>query len=219
MDTQAFIELVKAGSSDAVKAALAAEPQLAGVRDGSGLSVVLTAAYYGRPEIAGMLADQRDDLDIYEAAATGKSARVTELLRQEPALANAFAADGFQALGLAAFLGHLDTVQVLLSRGAAVNSASRNSLRVMPLHSAIANRHQAISRVLIEHGADVNATQQENFTPLMEAAQNGDLETASLLLQHGADPKPATAKGQTALSLAEQAGMVELLWRALAANG
>ncbi|MCL4504914.1 MAG: ankyrin repeat domain-containing protein [Chloroflexi bacterium] len=221
MDAHGFIEAVKAGSVDAVKMALAADPRLAGARDESGLSVVLLAMYYGQTAIAQLLADRRTDLNIYEASAAGRSARVVELLRQEPSLANAFAADGFQPLGLAAFFGHLETVQALLNHGAAVNVASQNPLKVMPLHSAIANRHQAISRVLVEHGADVNARQQADFTPLMEAAQNGDLETAQLLLRHGADPQPTTTKGQTALSLAEQAGhaeMVELLRRALA-NG
>ena len=221
MDTQTFLKAVKAGSVETVKTALADNTQLASARDESGLPVILLASYYGQAAIAQLLADQRNDLDIYEASATGRSERVKELLQRDPSLANAFAADGFQPLGLAAFFGHPEAAQVLLEHGAAVNVASRNSFNVMPLHSAIANRNQAISRMLIEHGADVNARQQEDFTPLMEAAQNGDLETAKLLLQHGADPKPAAAKGQSALGLAEQAGhteMVELLRSALASG-
>jgi len=40
---------------------------------------------------------------------------------------------------------------------------------------------------LIAHVANVNAGQAESgFTPLHEAAANGDLEFATLLLEHGA---------------------------------
>ena len=56
---------------------------------------------------------------------------------------------------------------------------------LMPLHSAVANRNVAIARMLVEHGADVNAAQQDDFTPLMEAAQNGDLEGMSAPVKKG----------------------------------
>jgi ankyrin repeat protein len=60
-------------------------------------------------------------------------------------------------------------------------------MKVTPLHSAAAARQVAIARLLIAHGANVNAAQAESgFTPLYEAAANGDLEFATLLLEHGA---------------------------------
>jgi tankyrase len=61
---------------------------------------------------------------------------------------------------------------------------------VMPLHSACAaseaDIRYAIANLLLEHGADPNARQEGDFTPLMEADQNTDVRLRELLVQHGA---------------------------------
>src|SRR5512135_3096541 len=138
---------------------LEVEPALVNARDENGLSAVLTAAYYQEPDIARLLVQRGAELNVFEACAVGELPRVQALVKQQPDLINAYAPDGFQPLGLAAFFGHTDMVEFLLSQGAAVNSPSRNAMRVMPLHSAIANRRSAIVRLLLDHGADVNAAQ------------------------------------------------------------
>jgi ankyrin repeat protein len=43
-----------------------------------------------------------------------------------------------------------------------------------------------LAKLLLEHGADANARQQDDFTPLMEADQHGDARLRSLLVEHGA---------------------------------
>jgi ankyrin repeat protein len=88
--------------------------------------------------------------------------------------------------------------------GAEVNSPSRNLLRVMPLHSAVARQSLAIARMLLAAGAEVNATQADEFTPLHEAAQNGQLEMVQLLIVYGADPAQTNKDGLTALQIAEK---------------
>jgi uncharacterized protein len=112
------------------------------------------------------------------------------LLDQDPSLANAWADDGFQPLGLASFFGHVDAARVLVERGAEVNSASRNEMKVMPLHSAAAtpdpeSRFELV-KLLLQHGADPNARQQDEFTPLMAADQHRDERLAELLIRHSA---------------------------------
>jgi ankyrin repeat protein len=130
------------------------------------------------------------ELDVFEAAAVGKADRLRELLDQDASLANAWADDGFQPLGLASFFGHLEAARLLLERGAEVNSASRNDMKVMPLHSAAATsdpeRRYELAEVLLEAGADPNAVQQDEFTPLMAADQSGDERLGALLIRHGA---------------------------------
>jgi ankyrin repeat protein len=63
-------------------------------------------------------------------------------------------------------------------------------MKVMPLHSAAAtNDPQAryeIATLLLEHGAEPNARQQDDFTPLMAAEQSSDKRLAQLLEEHGA---------------------------------
>jgi uncharacterized protein len=154
------------------------------------MSELLQAIYQGDQARAEELLAADPELDVFEAAAVGRTDRVRELLDQEPSRANAWAEDGFQPLGLASFFGHAETVRLLLERGAEVNSASRNEMKVMPLHSAAAAsdteaRHD-IAKLLLEHGADANARQQDDYTPLMAADQSGDERLGRLLEEYGA---------------------------------
>lgn len=200
--TDVLFEAIKHGDMAQVEALLAADADLARARTGDGVSAVLLALYYDQTAIAERLIAQAGPLNIFEAAAAGRAAEAGELLAADPALANAVAPDGFSPLGLAAFFGRPDVAALLVAHGAAVNKASENRMRVMPLHSAVASRQREITALLLEHGADVNAAQADDFTPLHEAAQNGDLDLAQLLLRYGADAQARKADGQSALDLA-----------------
>jgi ankyrin repeat protein len=104
-------------------------------------------------------------------------------------------------------------VRLLLGRDARVDAASSNGMRVMPLHSAAAAHSVPIARLLLERGAPVNARQGTGglgFTPLMEAALNGQTEMVDLLLEHGADRTMRDEKGQTAEDYARQNGHAAL---------
>jgi uncharacterized protein len=153
------------------------------------MSDVLDAIYRGDREEAERLAAGRD-LDVFEAAALGRTERLRELLAEDPSRANAYADDGFQPLGLACFFGHVEAARLLVEHGAEVNSASRNHMKVMPLHSAAAAQdpdvRYEIARLLLEAGADPNARQQDEFTPLMAADQHDDGRLRKLLVEHGA---------------------------------
>jgi ankyrin repeat protein len=153
------------------------------------MSGVLQAVYRGDRDEAERLATGKE-LDIFEASALGRTERVRDLVESEPSLANAWAEDGFQPLGLASFFGHEDAARVLVEHGAEINSASRNPMKVMPLHSAAAAQdpdvRYAIAQLLLEAGADPNARQQDEYTPLMAADQHGDTRLRELLVAHGA---------------------------------
>ena len=206
---QTFIDAAQKGDLQLVEQMVAHEPSLVNAKSPDGLSAVLNAIYYGQRHVAESLIAHGADLNVFEAEAAGKLDRVKELMDEQPSLANAYADDGFQPLGLASFLGHKAIVDFLLSRGAEVNSASRNNLKVMPLHSAVASQNIDIARKLLEHGADVNAIQADDFTPLHGAAQNGQTEMVRLLLTSGANREARSADGQTALSLAQAKGYQE----------
>lgn len=153
-------------------------------------SEILQAQYTGDQRKVEELLAADPELDIFEAAAVGDTERVRELLASDPAAANAWAEDGFQPLGLSVFFGHRDAARALVEAGADVNSASRNDFKVMPLHSACATgdpeARYTLAKLLLEHGADPNARQQDEFTPLMAAEQSGDERLRELLVEHGA---------------------------------
>ena len=155
------------------------------------MSELLQAVYRGDQARVDELLAAGPELDVFEAAAVGRVDRLRTLLDEDATLANAWAEDGFQPLGLASFFGYADAARLLVDRGAQVNSASRNDLKVMPLHSAVAEKdpeiRYEIAKLLLEHGADPNARQQDDFTPLMAADQQGDQRLRALLVEHGAE--------------------------------
>jgi ankyrin repeat protein len=154
------------------------------------MSELLQAVYQGdRGKVDELLASG-PELDVFEAAAVGETERLRELLAADPSLANAWAEDGFQPLGLASFFGHVAAARLLVERGAEVNSASRNQMKVMPLHSAAATQdpdaRYELAKLLLESGADPNSRQRDEFTPLMAAEQHEDERLERLLVEHGA---------------------------------
>lgn len=197
-----FFSHIEDGDFEEVKSLLEEDPDLANARSMDGMSAVLAAMYHDHPGIAQLLLTFGAQLNIFEAAAVGRLDRVRDLVEESPELLNSIAPDGFQPLGLACFFDHEDVAAYLLEQGADVDSASHNTMKVMPLHSAVAARSLPITRLLLEYGAPVNAFQADNFTPLHAAAQNGDIEIVELLLAAGAAPSLRDSEGKTPLDLA-----------------
>jgi uncharacterized protein len=157
------------------------------------LSDLLQALYRRDDEqIEKLLAGDRE-LDVFEAAAFGKSDRLRELLDEDPAQANAFGDDGFHPLGLACFFGHVDATRLLLERGADVNALSTNEhVQTAAIHAAAAaqgtdeaTRYELV-KLALEHGADPNLPQGGGFRAIDAARQNGDSRVEQLLLEHEA---------------------------------
>jgi ankyrin repeat protein len=61
-----------------------------------------------------------------------------------------------------------------------------------------------MARLLIEHGADVNARMSDGKTALMFAAMFNRVEIIDFLLANGAIPSLQASDGMTALSLAQK---------------
>jgi uncharacterized protein len=166
----------------------------------------MIAAYHGQPGIASFLADKTVALTIFEAAATGKINNILRMLARDPQLVNAYAEDGFQALGLASYFGHFDVADYLIKAGAPINSPSRNDLQAAPIQSAAAAGHARIVGLLLKHKADPNVREGGGYTPLHAAAQNGDREMIRTLLYGGADLTLQSNDGKLPLDLALAAG-------------
>jgi hypothetical protein len=71
-----------------------------------------------------------------------------------------------------------------------------------PLMHAIHKGQKDSVRVLLQHGADVNATMQNGGTALIEAAGYGYAEIVAMLLDAGAKPDVRDHDGYTALNAA-----------------
>jgi uncharacterized protein len=197
-------------------ALVAERPELASARDEQGMSALMQALYHGQQELAARLRALRADLDVFEAAACGDVERLRECLDQDRSLARAWSPDGFTPLHYASFFGHPETARLLIERGADLEAPATNEQfapKARPLHSAAAARQREVCEVLLDAGADVNATQHGGYTPLLETAQSGDADLAALLLERGADPSARLDDGRGAAEVARASDNHELAER------
>lgn len=164
-------------------------------------STILDALYRGDRDAARALAGE-GELTVFEAAALGDAERLRGVLDADPGLARAWTPDGFTALHLAAYFGgSRAAAELLLERGADPDAPARNATLVTPLHSAVAGGEAGVVAALLEHGAAVDARQQEGFTALHGAAFAGNRPMMELLSGHGADPDLRDDRGRTAADL------------------
>jgi uncharacterized protein len=203
-------ELLQAGDADGLRRLLEQDPAFSEARDSTGVSLLMHSLYRGRRDLAELIAAKKKALDIFEATALGRIDRLKQCLRDDPSAVNSRSNDGFTALHFACFFGQPDAVRPLIESGAAVDAVAANPMQVMPLHSAASARNLEAARLLLEHGAPINARQQGGWVPLHAAVQNGDRPMVELLLKYRADPKLANDKGKTSAMLAREKGHAEI---------
>jgi ankyrin repeat protein len=151
-----------------------------------------------------------DHEDVHAAARNGDTDEVAALLSMDNRLTRTFDADGWSPLHLAAHYGHADVVEVLLHNNAPVDLRSTNPMTNTALHAALAGRRNAVAKILLDAGADANATQHGGWTPLHSAAASGDREAVDLLLAHGAKASVANDAGVTPAAFARERGHSEI---------
>jgi ankyrin repeat protein len=149
-------------------------------------------------------------LDIFEAAAVGRAERVLELVASDPALADAWCANGFTPLHFACFYGHQPVVRSLLACGAQPSARARNESGATPLHHAVSTGQRDIAELLLQRGAEVDLCDHRGYTPLHLAAANVYLEIVETLLQFGAAPLRQNAGRQTPGDLAQESGHLRI---------
>lgn len=130
--------------------------------------------------------------------------RVLDVLLRHPGTnVDAPALNGNTALMMAAFKNNQAAAEALIAKGAAVNRPGWT-----PLHYAAASGADDIARLLLAHGARIDAQSPPasgKYTPLMMAAREGHEDSALFLLAQGADPQLKNGEGLTAAQIAQRA--------------
>jgi ankyrin repeat protein len=142
------------------------------------------------------------------AAAANPDASITIKLLAAGADPNTALMSGETALMEAARRGNRDIVRTLLSGKANPNAQEANGGQ-NALMWAVSQRHSAVAEELVRGGADIHAGSKTGFTPLMFAAQQGDVDTARILLSAGANPnevRPKSGNSYTPLIIASAMG-------------
>ncbi len=108
--------------------------------------------------------------------------------------------EGVTPLHLAAATDQADVIQLLLDRGASINSRTR--LGFTALHWAASREALDSMFILLRAGADIEATARNGITPLHWAASRDASRAVQMLLDAGADPHARTSSGESPLHLA-----------------
>jgi ankyrin repeat protein len=161
-------------------------------------------------------------------ACTNRSSAMVQALLQAGVKVNTTLLSGESVLMNCARTGAAEAVKLLLDAGADRNHAEPVSGQTALMWAAAAG-HADIVKLLLASGADLHARTRHgiptipgtcrvcdwkvstgDFTPLLFAAQSGDIETAKTLLDAGADPDESTALHGNSLVIASAGGHEEL---------
>ena len=111
----------------------------------------------------------------------------------------------------ASYIGYVKIAQLLLGHGASVNE--RNKKGRTPLHQVMDSLHDTVPdayfdtiRLLLVHGADVDAVDDHRDSPLHLSSPNGCIKALRILLEHGANVHLQNNIGETPLQVASRRG-------------
>jgi len=228
----AFVAAAAAGDLDVVNLFLDAAIDPNGA-NALGYTALMWAAGQGREAVAqalvarGALVDLRtaDAVTALMNAASQGQLGTAALLLAAGADVDAQRADGWSALEWAAAEGRAEMIELLLAKRANLEARDREGYTALFYAAGNTKDEDATSRtlpaarILIEHGARVNAQADDGSTPLMWAARKGELEIVRLLLSKGASVNVVDHRGRGALSYAAEARGDADTARALAAGG
>eukprot|EP00953_Heterococcus_sp_UTEX-ZZ885_P012880 7362-Heterococcus_DN1.PRE.3 len=191
-------------------------------RDGNGTTALLKAAQLGNVAAAELLLQNGADAYIVNildksaafVAAQVRNLHILKLLIQHGVAISASYKGGFTLLMQAAFTNQPRVAKFLIDKGVSVLAV--DSLSTTALHYATLSTKTGTEtmRLLLAHGAGVNACNRLGTTPLHSAASSGQFDRAELLIAAGADVLQCDDAGHTALHTAvcsSHAAVVKLL--------
>jgi len=174
-----------------------------------GVTALLWAAHWDDLDTADLLlgagaaVNAADDHGVtpLERAAENASLAMVEKLLAAGADANVARTSGLTPLMTAGRTGNVQVVRALLAHGADVNVAT-NETTSTALMWAVAESHPDVVGTLLEAGADPHTSTAKGFTPLLFAADSGDIEMAETLIAAGVDVNETGVDGTHALPYA-----------------
>ena len=99
----------------------------------------------------------------------------------------------------------------MIEQGYDVNARETGDFGSPLLHNTIRYNNMEAFKFLIDQGADINATDNINYSPLIEAVVDGQLEFGKILVELGADKTITNKMGANAAALANKFGRFEFL--------
>ncbi len=205
----AFLDAVRRGELERVRALLAADPGLASACDERGRSAFVLAHLHGHEAVAALLRASGIELDLVESVLAQDWERVRALAAERPErLASAHPIGG-TPLYAAALVGCLDLSR-LRSLGCAPDAAPEGGTGFTPARGALESARAAWARIALSdlcgNGADPNARQRGGSSVLHGAVARRDEMLVRLAIRKGADVGRVDDAGRTAEALASELG-------------
>ena len=187
-----------------------------------GATPLSMAVYYGKVDVVRYLIRKNADINMI---VYGKTALfiATEHGRLDMMLVLLAAGadidkprcDLMTPLAIAAQIGLLEVVQILVAKGASTRAARdrRGDSGMTPLHAAAENGHVAVVDCLLEAGANLEDAFDNGVRPLWVAAARGHHLVVDSLLQKGADMRARNDDGESPFYAAAEGGHLAVLWR------
>jgi uncharacterized protein len=158
--------------------------------------------------VAGLLAGERSwaqDMSMYKiiprAAERGDFDGTQQLLLRGDNVDTVIEETGRTGLSVAAGLGNVQIMNLLLDHGATVDYRDLDGNT--PLHWAALNGQTAAIKRLVAAKAEVDATNKRGITPLMLAVDHNRREPVAALLAAGANPLKQDFTGRDAYGWAQ----------------
>lgn len=218
--SQRLLDAVATGEVDTVRALLGTDPGLLYTRDAEGRTAFALALLSRQPEVAELLRARGYRPDLHEAAFALDWERVETLTERAPGIVNQDHPIGGSAMYAAALGGAGNQIFHVYSVGGLPDANPRGGDGVTALRAAFDHTDLATAELtaasLLGNGADPNAPQRGDDTPLHAAARRGSRELVEMLVRKGAHVEARNEARATALELADDAGhraVAELLRR------
>jgi uncharacterized protein len=230
-----LVDAVRAGEKDAVRSLLDAHADV-NAAQADGATPLAWAVYRSDLETADLLIRAGADVNAANdygitpltLACSNQNAAMVSRLLAAGADANRAQDTGETPLMTCSRTGTTDGVKALLDAHADVKARDTERSQTA-LMWAVAEKHPEVTKLLVEHGAEVSArsklidlptplkaatysknvyhpSQKGGFTPLLFAAQSGDLDSARTLAAAGADVNESTGYEGSALLVAAENG-------------
>ncbi|GMH35603.1 hypothetical protein BSKO_03471 [Bryopsis sp. KO-2023] len=148
------------------------------------------------------------DLDLFNAAGSGESRKVQELLSKGADVSSIHKELESTPLHYAAREGHLDVVEKLIEAGSDVDA--KDGQGWTPLIDAAQKGQVDVTKELLEAGSNIDAQDSDGRSSLHFAAANGRLNVAKILVEAGAKVDLKDEIGTTPLMSAAFLGEVDV---------
>lgn len=173
------------------------------------LTPITMAARRGASDIVEYLQGRGAHISIFTLVHLGDATEIRRILAADPSLGRATDEEGTPIVHHAAEALSTKALTMLLARGASVGDRDERKQtalhRLADLRTAPRAQASRMAKLLIERGADPNAKNWDDVTPLHQAVRARNIAVVEVLLDHGADSNARDKSGSTPLRRAVSA--------------